>query len=132
MEMNIRAGMRVLYKQGNSNWMIGTIPVGSAEINNVGLFIPIVPLGMTADEEIHYATPNQIFTDAFELEDWVKDYPECFMTKEDYIKFTEEEDFDKQHENAYVSDGQYMYYPVSKYSKSWIEKQPFDYIVRRD
>ena len=48
------------------------------------------------------------------------------------IKLTEEEDFDRQRENAYVTDGEYMYYPVSKFSKSWIEKQPFDYIVRSD
>ena len=27
---------------------------------------------------------------------------------------------------------EYVYYPVSKFSKGWIEKQPFDYIVRND
>ena len=128
MDFNIRAHMRVLYKQGNSNWMIGTIALGSAEINNLGLYLPIKP--KDTEDEIHYAEINQIFFDAFKLDDWIKDYPKYFMTKKDYIKFIESEDFDKRIENAYVSDGEYSYYPVSKYNKKWIEKQPFEYIVR--
>ena len=132
MELNIRAGMRVLYKNGNSNWLIGNTAVASAELNNLGLYIPIVPKGMTKDEEIHYAEINQIFWDAFKLDDWVKDYPKYFMSKEDYIKFIESDEFDKRLENACVSDGEYGYYPVSKYSRQWLEKQPFDYIVRGD
>ena len=130
MELNIRAGMRVLYKNGNSNWMIGNIVIGSAEVNHIGLYLPIKP--KDNDEEIHYAEINQIFFDAFKLEDWIKDYPKYFMTKEDYIKFIESDEFDKRLENACVSDGEYGYYPVSKYSKAWIEKQPFDYIIRSD
>ena len=132
MGLDIHAGMRVLYKQGNSNWMVGTIATGKAEINEVGLFIPIIPIGMTAEEEIHYAEINQMFLDSFPLNDIVKNYPEYFMTKEEYIKFIESDDFNKRLENAYVTDGEYYYYPVSKYSKTWIEKQPFDYIVRGD
>ena len=92
--------------------------------------LPIKP--KDNDEEIHYAEINQIFFDAFKLEDWIKDYPKYFMTKEDYIKFIESEDFDKRLENACVSDGEYGYYPVSKFSRAWIEKQPFDYIIRSD
>ena len=124
--------MRVLYKNGNSNWLIGTTAVADAELNHLGLYLPIIPKGMTADEEIHYAEINQIFWDAFKLEDWIKDYPKYFMTKEDYIKFIESDDFDKRLENACVSDGEYGYYPISKYSRAWIEKQPFDYVVRSD
>ena len=132
MDFNIRAGMRVLYKQGNSNWMIGTTALAGAELNNIGLYIPIVPLGKTAEEELHYSEVNQIFWDAFPLENWVKDYSKYFMTKEDYIKFIESDEFDKRLENACVSDGEYGYYPVSKYSRQWLEKQPFEYIVRSD
>ena len=130
MELNIRAGMRVLYKQGNSNWMTGTIHKGTAEINEQGLWIPIMPKDNTWEEEIHYAEINQIFWDAFPIDDWIKDYSQYFMTKEDYIKFIESEEFDKRLENACVSDGEYGYYPVSKYSRQWIEKQPFNYIIR--
>ena len=54
------------------------------------------------------------------------------MTKEDYIIFTESEDFERARENAYFTDGEYVYYPVSKFSKSCIEKQPFEYVVRSD
>ena len=132
MELNIRAGMRVLYKNGNSNWLVGTTAVAGAELNNLGLYLPIVPKGMTANEEIHYAEINQIFWDAFKLEDWIKDYPKYFMTKEDYIKFIDSDEFDKRLENACVSDGEYGYYPISKYTRAWIEKQPFDYVIRSD
>lgn len=132
MEINIRAGMRVLYKQGNSNWMIGTIMEGDAKINNVGLFIPIAPVGINPDEEYHWAEINNLFLDVVPLENWHKQYKEYFMTKEEYIKFIESEDFDKHNENAYVSDGEYVYYRINKFSESWINKQPFDYVVRYD
>ena len=55
-----------------------------------------------------------------------------FEDNRDYIKFIESDEFDKRLENACVSDGEYGYYPVSKYSRQWLEKQPFDYIVRGD
>lgn len=132
MELNIRAGMRVLYKQGNSNWKIGNLMYGNAELNGVGLFLPIAAKDINPEEEYDFAEVNQIFFDAVPLDDWIKDYPQYFMTKEDYIKFIESDEFEKQLETAYVSDGEYAYYPVSKYSKTWIEKQPFDYIVRSD
>lgn len=132
MDFNIRAGMRVLYKQGNSNWMIGNLMEGEAKVSSVGLFLPIIPLGVNPEEEYHYAEINQIYFDAVELNQWVKDYPKYYMTKEDYIKFIESDEFEKQRENAYFTDGEYAYYPVSKYSKAWIEKQPFEYVVRSD
>ena len=130
MNTNIRAGMRVLYKQGNNNWMTGEIVVGSAEVNRTGLYIPIK--SQENENGIYFAELNQIFWDAFPLEDYIKDYHDYFMTKEDYIKFIESDEFDKRLENAYVSDGEFGYYPVSKYSRQWLEKQPFDYIVRYD
>ena len=52
------------------------------------------------------------------------------MTKEEYIEFLESDEFERTIEQAWVSDGEYYYYPVSKYSASWILKQPFDYVVR--
>lgn len=130
MEINIRADMRVLYKQGNSNWMVGTIHKGTAEVNEQGIWIPIVPLD--TEDELHYAEINNLFLDVVPLENWHKQYKEYFMTKEEYIKFMESEDFDKHNENAYVSDGEYVYYRINKFSENWINKQPFDYVVRYD
>ena len=127
MDLNIRAGMRVLYKQGNSNWMTGTIHRGTAEVNEQGLWIPIIPKGATWEDEIHYAEINQIFLDATPLDNWMK---ERLVPKADYINFINSEDFDKHAENAWVSDGEYYYYPVSKFNEIWINKQPFDYIIR--
>lgn len=129
MDLNIRAGMRILYKQGNSNWMIGTILVGNAEVNHQGIFIPIVPKGKDKDEEVHYVEINQIYTDAKKLEDWMKD---SLLTKEEYINVLKSDDFHKSTEVAWVSDGEYYYYPVSKFNDTWINKQPFDYIIRND
>ena len=125
MDLNIRAGMRVLYKQGNSNWLIGTIIVGSAEVNNNGLYIPIKP--KDSDDELNYAEINQIFLDAVKLDDWMKDN---LIRKEDYVKIIQQEDFEKNLENAWFSDGEYYYYPVSKFSESWIMRQSLDYVIR--
>lgn len=131
MALDIYAGKRVLYKNGNSGWLVGTLQeTKSAEVNEQGVWLPVVPKGMDAEEEIHWAEINNIFLEAFPLNDWVKDYPQYFMTKEDYIKFIASDDFDRQLEDAWVSDGEYGYYPISKFSKSWIEKQPFNYVVR--
>ena len=129
MELNIRAGMRVLYKQGNSNWMTGTIYNGTGEINEQGLWIPIIPLGATWEDEIHYAEINQIFLDATPLDNWMK---ERLIPKNKYIEFINGEDFDKHLEQAWVSDGEYYYYPISKYNEIWINKQPFDYVIRSE
>lgn len=125
MEINIHAGMRILYKQGSSNWLIGTIMKGNAEVNEQGIYIPIIPKDCT--DEIHYAEINQIFTDAAEVPDWMKD---SLLTKEEYVKVTQEEDFHRSTEVAWVSDGEYYYYPISKFSENWIMKQPFDYVLR--
>ena len=129
MDFNIRAGMRVLYKQGNSNWMVGTIHKSNAEINEQGLWIPIVPIGATWKDEIHYAEINQIFLDATELDNWMK---ERLIPKADYIEYIKGEDFDRHTENAWVSDGEYYYYPISKFNEIWINKQPFDYVIRSE
>ena len=125
MENKIHAGMRVLYKQGGNNWKIGTVMFGTAEVNDLGVWIPIDPKDI--DEEIHFAEINNIYTDAVPVEDWMKD---SLLTKEEYVKVTQEEDFHRSTEVAWVSDGEYYYYPVSKFNESWIMKQPFDYILR--
>lgn len=129
MDFNIRAGMRVLYKQGNNNWLVGDIAHDNAEINEQGLWLPIIPKGKTAHEEIHYAEINQVFLDAVPLDNWMK---YRLIKKEDYIKIIQSDDFDKHLENAWVSDGEYYYYPISKYNEIWINKQPFDYVIRSE
>ena len=129
MALDIYAGKRVLYKNGNSGWLVGTLQeTKSAEVNEQGVWLPVIP--KNTEDEVHWAEINNIFLEAFPLDDWVKDYPRYFMTKENYIILTEDEDFDRAREEAYFTDGEYVYYPVSKFSKSWIEKQPFEYIVR--
>ena len=132
MEIDIKSGMRVLYKNGNSGWLVGNIAAGKADITELGLFIPVIPKNGSAEKEIHFSEINNMYLDSFKIEDWVKEYKKYFMTKDEYIKFIESDDFSRQIERAYVSDGEYGYYPVSKFSKNWIEKQPFDYVVRGD
>ena len=133
MEIDIHAGKRVLYKNGNSGWLIGDIMEGDAHVTPLGIFIPIIPKDTDPSEEYHWCEINQIYTSATKIaEDWIKDYKQYYMTKEEYIDFIESDDFHKSIENAAFSDGEYIYYPVSKYNRNWIEKQPFDYVVRSD
>lgn len=129
MALDIYAGKHILYKNGSSGWLVGTLQeTKSAEVNEQGVWLPVIP--KNTKDEVHWAEINNIFLEAFPLDDWVKDYPQYFITKENYIILTEDEDFDRAREEAYFTDGEYVYYPVSKFSKSWIEKQPFEYIVR--
>lgn len=142
MEINIHAGMRVLYKRNNNNWLVGEIHNGHAIVNENGVFLPVLTKeamkqthspNYTWDEpDIVMINIKDIYFDVVPLEDWHKQYKEYFMTKEEYIKFMESEDFDKHNENAYVSDGEYCYYRINKFNEGWINKQPFDYIVRYD
>lgn len=137
MEFDIRAGKRVLYKDNNSGWMVGIINNGKANVNEQGIWVPVIPrcfFGMDVEDipSIPNIEINNIFLDAVPVDDWIKGYKNYFMTKEEYIAFIESDNFEKVLENAYVSDGEYMYYPVSRYTKNWIEKQPFEYIVRSD
>lgn len=129
MENKIRAGMRVLYKQ-NGQWHVGELAQAAAYVDK-GLYLPVIQKENLYTSTDHIMIEiNDLFLDAFPIEDWIKDYSEYFMTKEDYIKFIENDEFDKRLENAYVSDGEYGYYPINKYNANWIMKQPFNYIVR--
>lgn len=132
METKIRAGQRILYKDGNSGWLVGIVDRGNAEINEQGVWIPIIPLRFTHMERedipyIQYAEMNTIFTEGQPVDEWMKS---ALLTKKDYIKIIESEDFERALENAWVSDGEYYYYPVSTYTEKWINKQPFNYILR--
>ena len=128
MEFNIRADKRVLYKYGNSGWLVGTVyKTRNAEVNEQGIWIPIVPIGIDPEEEIHWAEIHNIFTDGAELESWMHDY---LIPKEEYIKITQEDEFERNLERAWVSDGEYYYYQVAKFNEGWIRKQPFEYILR--
>ena len=128
MELNIRADKRVLYKNRNSGWLVGTVcHTENAEVNEQGVWIPIAPVNV--EDETHWAEIHNIFTDGVELEDWMKDR---LLTKEEYIKIIKSDDFEKNLEAAWVSDGEYYYYPITKFSESWIMKQPFQYIIRNN
>lgn len=136
MTLDFHAGKRILYKNGSGIWKIGELKEDRAELTSTGLYLPIIPkeyIGMTDEiPEIHWAEINQIFTDAVPLDDWMKNYPEYFMTKEQYAEFIESDEFDKNLENAYMSDGEYVYYQINKYNKTWLDKQPLEYVVRYD
>lgn len=131
MALDIYAGKHVLYKNGNSGWLVGTLQeTKSAEVNEQGVWLPIIP--KDNEEEVHWTEINNLFLEAVPLDSWIKKYSDYYMTKEEYLTLIASEDFDRAHEEAYFSDGEYIYYRVSKFSKNWIEKQPFDYIVRYD
>jgi len=130
MEINIRAGQRILYKDSKSGWKVGIIDHGQATIDERGLLIPIIPIEFATIDPfdisfIQYIEINNLFLEAEPVENWMNLIP-----KQEYIKVVSEEDFEKEFENAWVSDGEYFYYPVSKYTKNWLEKQPFEYIIR--
>lgn len=131
MKINIHAGQRVLYKNGNSGWLVGTIHEGNAEISPLGLFVPVIPLGEDQKKEIHWAEINDIYLEAEPVEEWMRTYG-YIMTKEEYMDFVESEDFERSTESSYVSDGEYYYYPVSKFTRNWLMKQPLNYIVRSE
>lgn len=134
MKPSIYAGKRILYKDGKSGWQIGEVDRQPAEVNEQGVWIAIIPEKFfnKKPDYIQYAEINNLFTDVLPLDESLKQYSEYFMTKNEYIKFMDTDDFDRQRENAYFSDGEYIYYPVSKFSENWILKQPFEYIVRSD
>lgn len=132
METKVHAGMRVLYKDGGSGWLVGIVDRGKAEVNEQGIWIPIIPLKFThmAYEDIpyiQYAELTTLFTEGQEVEEWMRS---SMITKEEYVKIVQSEDFERNLENAWVCDGEYYYYPVSKYAENWIMKQPFNYIIR--
>lgn len=134
MDLKIHNGMRVLYKH-NGQWCVGKLTNQmSPELNEKGLFVFIIPKDYMDAEEVPYLHDveiNDLFLEAVPVEDWMAQYG-YLMPKEKYIEFIQSEDFDKNIEHAYVSDGEYYYYNVNKYSEQWLNKQPFDYIVREE
>lgn len=128
MSVDIHAGKRILYKNGNNVWHVGEIVEGNAEVSEFGLFIPVSSL--EENSVIYNIEINNLFLDAVQLDSWTTQYSEYFMSKEDYINFIESEDFNKSIENAYMSDGEYAYYAINKYSRNWLEKQPFEFVAR--
>lgn len=129
MELDIHAGKRVLYKH-NGQWAVGTLEESNLHsLTGVGLFLRIIPKDQ--NDIVHVAEINDIFLDTHPVEDWMKQYHNL-MTREEYIKFLGSDKFERAIEQAWVSDGEYYYYPVSKYNASWLMKQPFKYIVRNE
>jgi len=134
MDLKIHDGMRVLYKH-NGQWCVGKLTNQmSPELTEKGLFIFVIPKDYMDAEEVPYLHDveiNDLFLEAVPVEDWMAQYG-YLMPKEKYIEFIQSEDFDKNLEHAYVSDGEYYYYNVNKYSEQWLNKQPFDFIVREE
>ena len=133
MEINIHAGQRVLYKH-KGQWEVGELAYTKPEITEKGLFLFVVPKEFINQDKVPYthdAEINDLFVEAKPVEDWMQQYG-YLMPKEEYIDFIQSEDFDKNTERAYMSDGEYYYYNVNKYSEQWLRKQPFDYVVREE
>ena len=131
MKIDIHAGKRVLYKN-KGQWEVGELSNENAKVTEKGLYLMVIPKEFIGVEKVPYLLDveiNDMFLEAQPVEDWMKQYGNL-TSKRDYMYYIQTEDFDKNVEVAYVSDGEYYYYPVSKYSEAWLEKQPFEYIVR--
>ena len=130
--INIHAGQRVLYKH-NGQWNVGKLSNQMPpELTEKGLFVFVIPKDYMDAEEVPYlhdAEINNLYLDAKPVEDWMAEYHQL-ITMDEYIEFVASEDFDKNAEDAYVSDGEYYYYSINKFTESWLRKQPFAYIVR--
>lgn len=131
--INIYAGQRVLYKH-NGQWKVGELDALPATVNEKGVFFFIIPREFIGNSksEIPYVEDveiNNLYLDAKPVEDWMAEYHQL-ITMDEYIEFIASEDFDKNAEDAYVSDGEYYYYSINKFTESWLKKQPFAYVVR--
>lgn len=131
--INIHAGQRVLYKH-NGQWKVGELDALPATVNEKGVFFFIIPhefIGKPKDEVAYVedAEINNLYLDAKPVEDWMAEYNQL-ISMNDYIDIVNDEDFDKNAENAYVSDGEYYYYSINKFTEQWLKKQPFAYVVR--
>lgn len=126
MELDIHAGKRVLYKI-NGKWNVGELAQANATVDE-GLFLPVIP-----KENLNciMVEINDIFLESKQVEDWMRQY-NYLMTKEEYIEYINNEDFDKNIEHAFVSDGEYYYYSINKFTEQWLNKQPFEYVVREE
>lgn len=130
--INIHAGQRVLYKH-NGQWNVGKLSNQMPpELTEKGLFVFVIPKDYMDAEEVPYlhdAEINNLYLDAKPVEDWMAEYHQL-ITMDEYVEFVNSEDFDKNAEDAYVSDGEYYYYSINKFTESWLRKQPFAYVVR--
>ena len=125
MKIDLHAGQRVLYKR-NGIWRVGTLPPGSLNLTTEGLFANVFDVqDKTFEKNVNV---NNLYLDGFELDEWTKTSEYC-MPKADFIEFMHSDDFIQNAYVAYVSDGEYAYYPVNKFHENWINKQPFDFIV---
>ena len=131
MKIDIHVGKRVAFKSNNNGWLTGEIYNEKPGISFEGLYIPIKPIGEEYEDQLYWVEVNDIYLEAEPVEDWMRQYG-CLMTKEEYIEYIQSDTFDRKLETGYVSDGEYYYYPIGSYNKTWLMKQPFDYIVRSD
>ena len=125
MDINLRAGQRVLYKK-NGGWRVGTLPPGSMNLTTEGLFANVYDINEQRFEK--NVNVNNLFLNGIELEDWAKS-PEYCIPKDKFIEYMHTDEFIQERHTAFVSDGEYAYYPVNKFNENWINKQPFEYIV---
>ena len=126
MDINLRAGQRVLYKK-NGGWKVGILPPGNLNLTTEGLFANVFDVN---DQHVEKGVNvNSLYLNGFELEDWMKD-PDYCLTKQKFIELLNSESV--YIEKAFVSDGEYAYYPINTFRDSWINKQPFDYVIVAD
>lgn len=123
MDINLRAGQRVLYKKNNS-WRVGILQPGNLNLTTEGLFANIYDV---KDQHLEKnVNVNSLYLNGFPLEDWMKDEDYCYDKKR-FIDLLNSETV--YIEKAFVSDGEYAYYPVNTFRETWINKQPFDYFI---
>lgn len=121
---DIYSGMRVLFKNGYG-WKVGELQ--AANLDAKGLSFSVIDIN---GNEITEIDASNIFFNARVLDGWEKDLENgIVMYKEDFIKDIEEGNVTKADGDAYISDGEYQYYPIAIWTANWLNKQPFDYVV---
>ena len=125
---NIYAGQRVLYKVNDSSWRVGNLITNGAFLGEDGLrFMVQDPDGEKTDMGIPV---SNLFFEAEKLQDWEKDSSNGIIyTKQEFIDYINDEEFDARLGEAFVSDGEYKYYRVAHFNEGWINRQPFEYIL---
>ena len=127
MELKIYANKPILYKQGNHGWRPGVLSPENVKLTPDGLFFTVITHDGTKEPNVRF---EELYLEAQELKDWEQDPQNgVIFSTDEFIQKIEDEELTVRDGLAYVSDGHYKYYPVSKFTENWIRKQPFDYIV---
>lgn len=117
----IYRGMRVLFKEGHG-WEVGEL--NAAELGEFELTFSVVDIDGNEHKNIQ---ADKIFFNSRYLELW--EQQNCLYTKEEFILCIKAEQLSAATHNAWMSDGEYVYYSVGRWNENWINKQPLEYVL---